>query len=76
MTRYGRAPRRTRPFRRYGALGVDRPWFGIGGIDLSNLEEVMSYGVSRVVVVRAITDAEDPGAAAAEFAKRLTPSAP
>ncbi|MEU8322809.1 thiamine phosphate synthase [Nonomuraea sp. NPDC048881] len=50
-----------------------RPWFGIGGIDLTNLDEVMSYGVSRVVVVRAITDAEDPGAAAAEFAKRLTP---
>ncbi|MER6583904.1 thiamine phosphate synthase [Nonomuraea sp. NPDC001023] len=54
-----------------------RPWFGIGGIDLTNLDEVMSYGVSRVVVVRAITDAEDPGAAAAEFAKRLTaPSSP
>ncbi|MEV4394616.1 thiamine phosphate synthase [Nonomuraea sp. NPDC049607] len=50
-----------------------RPWFGIGGIDLANLDEVMSYGVSRVVVVRAITDAEDPGAAAAEFAKRLSP---
>ncbi|MEU1385533.1 MULTISPECIES: thiamine phosphate synthase [unclassified Nonomuraea] len=53
--------------------GAARPWFGIGGIDLANLDEVMSYGVSRVVVVRAITDAEDPGAAAAEFAKRLTP---
>ncbi|MEU4325143.1 thiamine phosphate synthase [Nonomuraea dietziae] len=48
-----------------------RPWFGIGGIDLGNLDEVRSYGVSRVVVVRAITEAEDPGAAAAEFAKRL-----
>ncbi|MFI7418169.1 thiamine phosphate synthase [Nonomuraea sp. NPDC049684] len=53
--------------------GSPRPWFGIGGIDLANLDEVMSYGVSRVVVVRAITDADDPGAAAAEFAKRLTP---
>ncbi|GAA3313367.1 hypothetical protein GCM10020219_025220 [Nonomuraea dietziae] len=42
-----------------------------GGIDLGNLDEVRSYGVSRVVVVRAITEAEDPGAAAAEFAKRL-----
>jgi thiamine-phosphate pyrophosphorylase len=62
--------------RHAASLGVDRPWFGIGGIDLSNLDEVMSYGVSRVVVVRAITDAEDPGAAAAEFAKRLTSPAP
>ncbi|MEU7891500.1 thiamine phosphate synthase [Nonomuraea sp. NPDC049152] len=56
--------------RHAAALG-DRPWFGIGGIDLDNLDEVRSYGVNRVVVVRAITEADDPGAAAAEFAKRL-----
>jgi thiamine-phosphate pyrophosphorylase len=53
------------------ALGTDRPWFGIGGIDLRNLDEVLGYGVRRIVVVRAITEAEDPGAAAAEFARRL-----
>ncbi|MFC4532177.1 thiamine phosphate synthase [Sphaerisporangium dianthi] len=53
------------------ALGADRPWFGIGGVDLGTLDEVMSCGVTRVVVVRAITEAEDPGAAAAEFARRL-----
>ncbi|MEU4543448.1 thiamine phosphate synthase [Nonomuraea dietziae] len=57
--------------RHAAGLGQARPWFGIGGIDLDNLDEVRSYGVSRVVVVRAITEAEDPGAAAAEFAKRL-----
>ncbi|WP_219507201.1 thiamine phosphate synthase [Nonomuraea ceibae] len=61
--------------RHAAALGGDRPWFGIGGIDLANLDEVMSYGVRRVVVVRAITEADDPGAAAAEFAKRLTSAA-
>jgi thiamine-phosphate pyrophosphorylase len=61
------------PLLRHAAsLGTSRPWFGIGGIDLANLDEVMSHGVSRVVVVRAITDADDPGAAAAEFAKRLS----
>ncbi|WP_248965219.1 thiamine phosphate synthase [Sphaerisporangium perillae] len=54
------------------ALATDRPWFGIGGIDLATLPEVMSYGVTRVVVVRAITEADDPGAAAAEFARRLS----
>ena len=48
-----------------------RPWFAIGGIDLSNLAEVLAAGARRVVVVRAITEAADPGAAAAEFARRL-----
>jgi thiamine-phosphate pyrophosphorylase len=57
---------------RYTAgLGTDRPWFAIGGIDLTNLDEVLDAGARRVVVVRAITEADDPGAAAAEFAKRL-----
>jgi thiamine-phosphate pyrophosphorylase len=50
---------------------ADRPWFAIGGIDLTNLDEVIARGATRVVVVRAITEAEDPGAAAAEFARRL-----
>ncbi|WAL95008.1 thiamine phosphate synthase [Streptomyces sp. Je 1-369] len=57
---------------RYTAsLGTDRPWFAIGGIDADNLDEVLDAGARRVVVVRAITEADDPGAAAAEFAKRL-----
>lgn len=57
---------------RYTAsLGTDRPWFAIGGIDAGNLDEVLEAGASRVVVVRAITEADDPGAAAADFAKRL-----
>ncbi|MFD9883868.1 thiamine phosphate synthase [Streptomyces alboflavus] len=53
------------------ALGTDRPWFAIGGIDARNLDEVVEAGARRVVVVRAITEADDPGAAAADFAKRL-----
>lgn len=48
-----------------------KPWFAIGGIDLGRLDEVIEAGASRVVVVRAITDADDPAAAAGEFAKRL-----
>jgi len=52
-------------------LGTQRPWFGIGGIDLNNLDEVIGYGVRRVVVVRAITEADDPGEAAARFRDRL-----
>ncbi|WP_433347960.1 thiamine phosphate synthase [Microtetraspora malaysiensis] len=52
-------------------LDTDRPWFGIGGIDLGNLDEVLSHGVRRVVVVRAITEAEDPAAATAELRAHL-----
>lgn len=49
-----------------------RPWFAIGGIEsLARLDEVITHGARRAVVVRAITEAEDPGAAAAAFAARL-----
>ncbi|MFJ8474811.1 thiamine phosphate synthase [Kitasatospora sp. NPDC094011] len=50
---------------------TDRPWFAIGGIDLGNLDEVLAAGARRIVVVRAITAAEDPRAAAAELARRV-----
>lgn len=57
---------------RYAAgLRTERPWFAIGGIDLGNLNQVLEAGARRAVVVRAITDAADPGGAAAEFARRL-----
>jgi thiamine-phosphate pyrophosphorylase len=50
----------------------ERPWFAIGGIEsLPRLEEVLDAGADRVVVVRAITEAADPQAAAAAFAQRL-----
>ncbi len=49
---------------RYAAgLGTARPWFAIGGIDESNLDEVLVAGATRIVVVRVLTDAEQPGAA-------------
>ncbi|MDN4642563.1 thiamine phosphate synthase [Arthrobacter sp. PsM3] len=40
------------------------PWFAIGGIDLGNVEQVVEAGASRIVVVRAVTEADDPAAAA------------
>jgi thiamine-phosphate pyrophosphorylase len=50
----------------------ERPWFAIGGIEnLARLDEVIARGARRVVLVRAITEAEDPGAAARTFAQRL-----
>ncbi len=54
------------------SAGVSRPWFAIGGISLSRLDQVLDAGATRVVVVRAITEAADPGAAAAAFAARLS----
>ncbi|WP_405425377.1 thiamine phosphate synthase [Streptomyces erythrochromogenes] len=57
---------------RYAAsLQQDRPWFAIGGIDATNLDEVLDAGATRVVVVRALTEASDPGAAAADLAERV-----
>ncbi|SEP85826.1 thiamine phosphate synthase [Lentzea albida] len=53
------------------ATKTDRPWFAIGGIDLTNLHEVKQAGATRVVVVRAITDAEDPRRAAELFKSEL-----
>jgi thiamine-phosphate pyrophosphorylase len=42
-----------------------KPWFAIGGIDNTNAHEVAAAGASRIAVVRAIRDADDPRAAAA-----------
>jgi thiamine-phosphate pyrophosphorylase len=42
----------------------DKPWFAIGGIDESNILEVVQAGASRAVVVRAIRDSDNPGATA------------
>jgi thiamine-phosphate pyrophosphorylase len=49
---------------RYAAAHVDVPWFAIGGIDAGTVGEVVRAGARRIVVVRAIADAEDPEAAA------------
>lgn len=53
------------------ALETDKPWFAIGGIDLQRLPEVIAAGARRIVVVRAVTAAADPRAAAAELSAAL-----
>jgi thiamine-phosphate pyrophosphorylase len=47
------------------------PWFAIGGINESNLDEVLTSGATRIVVVRAITESSDPVAATATLKRRL-----
>jgi thiamine-phosphate pyrophosphorylase len=50
----------------------DKPWFAIGGIDAERLPQVVAAGAGRVVVVRAITAAPDPQAAASALLAALT----
>lgn len=52
-------------------LETDKPWFAIGGIDEHRLPEVLDAGARRIVVVRAITAAADPRAAAARLSSAL-----
>ena len=52
-------------------LATDKPWFAIGGIDEQRMPEVLAAGARRIVVVRAITGAEDPRAVAQRLKARL-----
>ncbi len=56
---------------RHAAAHAHVPWFAIGGIDASNVAEVVAAGAARVAVVRAICDAVDPERAAAELRRAL-----
>ncbi|HEX5896973.1 MAG TPA: thiamine phosphate synthase [Thermoleophilaceae bacterium] len=57
--------------RHAAAHAGERPWFAIGGIDEANIGEVVEAGARRVVVVRAIRDAADPGEAAHRLREAL-----
>ena len=48
----------------HAATAAPHPFFAIGGIDLSNVAEVVGAGARRLCVVRAIRDAENPTAVA------------
>jgi thiamine-phosphate pyrophosphorylase len=74
-TKPGRQPVGAGLLAEVAALGPSRPWFAIGGIDLDNLDGVLGAGATRVVVVRAITEAPDPAAATAALASRLRATA-
>ncbi|MEO9326392.1 thiamine phosphate synthase [Gordonia aurantiaca] len=49
------------------AAAPSKPWFAIGGIDAARVPEVTARGAQRIVVVRAITAADDPAGAAREL---------
>jgi thiamine-phosphate pyrophosphorylase len=56
---------------RHAAERAPAPWFAIGGIDRTNVAEVVAAGARRIAVVRAIGDADDPEAAARELREAL-----
>ena len=69
----------------YGSVGTDLiqplaakvhiPFVCIGGIDLENINEVLSAGAKCVAVVRAICHAQDPEGATRQLKQRLIQSA-
>jgi thiamine-phosphate pyrophosphorylase len=52
---------------RYAAANAKLPWFAIGGLDASNVADVVGAGATRIAVVRAIVEADDPERAAREL---------
>lgn len=56
---------------RWAAKNVTIPWFAIGGINLTNLDNVLAAGAKRVCIVSAILNAPDVTKACREFQKRL-----
>ena len=73
-TKPGRAAPGLALVRSAAELPTRKPWFAIGGIDEQRLPEVLAAGAHRVVVVRAITNADDPQAAANRLKAMLTES--
>ena len=56
---------------RYAAQHARQPWFAIGGIDETNVRDVVAAGATRVSVLRAIGDATDPEQAASNLRAAL-----
>ena len=58
--------------RRAPVAAIDsKPWFAVGGISSSNIDEIIDAGARRIWVARAITQASDPEQAARELRGRL-----
>ena len=71
VTKPGRPATGTGLLQAVAALDPPQPWFAIGGITPDNLDQVTAAGATRVVVVRAVTDAPDPAAATRTLRRRL-----
>ena len=71
-------PERTRPASpervREVKAAVGVPVVAIGGINASNIDQVLAAGADAVAVISAVCSAEDPRAAARELARRFETS--
>jgi thiamine-phosphate pyrophosphorylase len=56
---------------RWASANVTIPWFAIGGINLSNIDDVLGAGAQRICVVSAILNCDDIAATTREYKKRL-----
>ena len=55
----------------YAAAHAAVPFFAIGGLNEANVDEVLDAGARRIVVLRAIADADDPEGAARALRAKL-----
>ncbi len=56
---------------RYASKNCPIPWFAIGGIDASNINDVIDAGGQRVAVVRSLMQAEQPTLVTQYFISQL-----
>jgi thiamine-phosphate pyrophosphorylase len=70
-TKAGRPAAGLELVRHAATVGAGAAWFAIGGIEGSNVAEVVAAGARRIVVVRALRDAADPEAAARDLRSAL-----
>ena len=56
----------------YAAQKASLPFYAIGGIDVSNVDQVVDAGARRLCVVRAIRDADDPSAVAEQLRRAFS----
>lgn len=66
-TKEGRPGIGLMPIRLAASMDTDKPWFVTGGMAPDTAPAVLEAGASRIVVVRAIYDADDPAAATREL---------
>ncbi len=59
-------------FVRQVAEEIKLPWFAIGGIDGTNIDQLIDAGATRVAVSGAICGAEQPGDVAAKLRQRIS----
>ncbi|MFW0110356.1 thiamine phosphate synthase [Rothia sp. P13129] len=66
-TKPGRAATGVEYLEQVAQFAGQKPWFAIGGVNVDTVSEVCQAGASRIVVVRALTEATDVRSAAKQL---------